>query len=55
MGIGSCETLTMEKLIAGSIICLKCLNFHGKCFFYKVEIQKFSKLLEISFLLVMKS
>ena len=34
MGIGSCETLTMEKLIAGSIICLKHLNFHGECFFF---------------------
>ena len=43
----------MEKLVAGSL-CLQCLNVHGKCFSLKVRIQKFLKLIEISWLQVMK-
>ena len=43
----------MEKLVAGSL-CLQRLNVHGKCFSLKVRIQKFLKLIEISWLQVMK-
>ena len=55
MRIWCYETLTTEKSVAGNLLCLKCLNFHGKYFSLKVEIQKFSKLLEISCLQVMKN
>ena len=54
MRLWSYET-TMEKPVAGTFICLYCLNFHGKCLFLKAEIQRFSKLLEISCLQLMKS
>ena len=48
------ETLPMEKPVTCSL-CLSCLNFHGKYFYFKEGIQKLSKLLEISCLPVMKS
>ena len=45
----------MEKPVAGSL-CLRCFNFHGKCFSLKARIHiKFSKLIEMSSLQVIKS
>ena len=48
------ENLVWNKLVAGSL-CLQCLNVHGKCFSLKVRIQKFLKLIEISWLQEMKN
>ena len=44
---------TMKKPVAGGL-CLSCLNAHGKYFSLKARIQKFLKLIEISWLQVMK-
>ena len=43
----------LENPVAGTLW-LWCLNVHGKCFPSKARIQKFSKLIEISCLQVMK-